>query len=477
MHAMQNQKRNLTYVMMVGSVAALGGLLLGYDSSVISGAIELLSHHFALTAAQTGWAVSSIIIGCVIGCLMAGGLADRYGRKKALIITILLFIVSVLGTSLAPDFTVFVVFRIIGGLGIGLASVVSPIYMAEIAPKDYRGRVMSMNMICCVGGQVIVLIVNYMIAKDAVSSWLVAYGWRWMLVAALVPSLLFLLLIGFIPESPRWNVMAGRDKAALATLTRISNEQHASSVIQEISQSLIREAQMRTSSTGYVINRKTIIFIIIGVMLAVFNQLTGINVIQYFGPSLLLNVTGSLQEAMLMTSLLAVLQFIGVLVGMMLVDRYGRRPLLLFGSLGTAVCLVLAFVTFYLGIKGYTSIIGLLGFMFIFGLSWASLAWTVIGEIFPNRLRAIGMGISIAALWAANFVISQTFPMLNKNAWLDTHFHGGFPLLLFAICCLISWWFVYRYVPETKGVSLEKIEALITGHIAKKSAVTTQLTE
>jgi len=179
-------KHNMAYVMAICAVAALGGLLFGYDSSVISGAIEPISHHYQLSPAETGWAVSNVIIGCVIGCLVAGKLADRYGRKKMLIVTAILFVVSVAGTALAPDFTTFVVFRIIGGLGIGLASVISPIYIAEVAPKDYRGRAMTMHMICCVGGQVLVLLTNYLIAKNADPEWLNAYGWRWMLGAAVV---------------------------------------------------------------------------------------------------------------------------------------------------------------------------------------------------------------------------------------------------------------------------------------------------
>lgn len=239
------QRHNIAYVMSVCCVAALGGLLLGYDSSVISGAIEPLSQHYRLSPAETGWAVSNVIIGCVVGCLVAGQCADRYGRKKTLLLTAVLFVASVIGTALAPDFKLFVLFRILGGLGIGMASVVSPVYIAEVAPKDYRGRAMTMHMICCVGGQVLVLLTNYLIARDASPEWLSQSGWRWMLGSAFVPCFLFFIFVSFIPETPRWNVMAGHDDRALKTLTRISSAAHAQNVLREIKASLPSATDVR----------------------------------------------------------------------------------------------------------------------------------------------------------------------------------------------------------------------------------------
>lgn len=466
----QEKKHNLVYVIAICTVAALGGLLQGYDTSVISGVIEPLNRHFNLTPSQTGWAVSSIVIGCVLGAWLAGKLADRYGRKMALTITVFFMLASVAGMALASNFTIFIIFRILGGFGIGLASVVSPIYMTEVAPRVYRGRVVTMNMICFVGGQVLVLSVNYWIAKGTDAAWLTSMGWRYMLGFGVIPCFLFLLLASFIPESPRWNIMKGRDAEAMKTLTRISNAEHASNVFKEIKESFttdsIPAAEKNSSVTGK-LSRNAKVLIFIASMIAVFNQFTGINVIQYFGPTLLLNVTGNMEEAMYMVTWLAGLQFLGVLAGMMLVDRVGRRILLLIGSSGTFVCLALTFLTFYFGVKGYASIIGLLGFMFIFGMTWAQIAWTVVGEILPNRLRAMGMGIAYAAMWGANFVISQIFPVINDNPWLREKFNGGFPLLLFSICCLVSWWFVQRFIPETKGVALEKIEDLMNARIDK----------
>ncbi|MGP2521635.1 sugar porter family MFS transporter [Pantoea ananatis] len=472
----KEKKYNLAYVMAICTVAALGGLLQGYDTSVISGVIEPLNRHFSLTPSQTGWAVSSIVIGCVLGAWLAGKLADNYGRKKALTITVFFMLVSVAGMALATDFTMFIIFRILGGFGIGLASVVSPIYMTEVAPRDYRGRVVAMNMVFFVGGQVLVLIVNYLIAKGADETWLVTVGWRYMLGFGVIPCFLYLMFMAFIPESPRWNIMKNRDAEAMKTLTRISNPTHASNLFNEIKASFNTDSVTTSvknvpSIKGLTCNAK--MFIIIASMIAVFNQFTGINVIQYFGPTLLMNVTSSMEEAMFMVTWLAALQFLGVLVGIVFVDRVGRRILLLIGSFGTFICLALTFLTFYFGIKGYASIIGLLGFMFIFGLTWSQIAWTVVGEILPNRLRAMGMGIAYASMWVSNFIISQVFPIINDNPWLREKFHGGFPLLLFSVSCLISWWFVKRYIPETKGVALEKVEELMNARINKNSVSVT----
>ncbi len=477
----QQSEHNVKYVMYICLVAALGGLLLGFDSSVISGAIEPLSHHYNLSPAETGWAVSNVIVGCVIGCFSAGKIADKFGRKLTLVLTAVLFAVSAIGSAMATTFTAFVIYRMLGGLGIGIASVISPVYIAEVAPKDYRGRAITINQICCVGGQVLVLISNYLIAKGATDAWLTDMGWRWMLGSMFVPCALFLLFVGLIPESPRWSVMVGKEDLALKTLSKISNETHAHRLLKEIKSSLnISTAQNeQTSSKSGKFNRHTAIFLIIGVGLAVFNQLTGINVIQYFGPSLLMNVTDSVQQAMFLTIFLAVLQLLGVIVGMMLIDSLGRKVLLLWGSIGSAACLLITFITFYFGVKGIPSVIGLFGFMFIFGITWAQVVWAVIGEIFPNSLRAVGMGISIATMWISNFIISQTFPILNQNVWLTDKFHGGFPLLLFAICCLVSWWFVKVYVPETKGVPLEDMEDLVLNYRAsvKTSQTSVKVTE
>ncbi|NIF22334.1 sugar porter family MFS transporter [Candidatus Pantoea multigeneris] len=458
---MENRQNryNLKYVMLCCTVAAFGGLLMGYDSSIISGAIEPLSEYFLLSPAETGWAVANILLGSLVGCFIAPRLSDKFGRKRSLAITALLFTISVLGTALAHNFTTFVIFRIIGGLAIGLASVISPIYLAELSPSKYRGRTTALYSVCCVGGQSVVLLTNYFITKSLLPEAMVAMGWRYILATALIPCALFMLLIAFIPESPRWDVLKGRYKEAMKTLAKISNSTHAEVVFNEI------KGSFQTSNSGpkksFSLNKTTIPLLVLGIGLAVGNQISGINVIQYFGPSLLKNVTGSVDSALIQTFWLSVCQFAGVLIGMSIVDKIGRRKLLLIGALTSSLFLTYSFFAFYYHLPGVLAVIGLFAYMVFFGISWGQLVWTVLGELFPTEIRSICVGISICAMSMANFIISTTFPLLNSNAFLLEVFHGGFPLLLFAIFSLGMYFFTFRYLPETAGVSLEKIHGLV----------------
>lgn len=455
------QKRyNMLYVMLCCTVAAFGGLLMGYDSSIISGAIEPLSEYFQLSPAETGWAVSNILLGSLVGCFIAPKLSDKLGRKKSLAITALLFTVSVIGTAIAHNFTVFVLFRILGGLAIGLASVISPIYLAELSPSKYRGRTSALYAVCCVGGQSVVLLTNYFINKSMLPEAMIDMGWRYILATALIPCALFIFCIAFIPESPRWNVLKGRDKEALDTLSKISNRIHAETVYQEIKSSFTREAALQHKAK-FSLNKTTVPLLVIGIGLAVGNQISGINVIQYFGPSLLKNVSSSLDSALLQTFWLSVCQFIGVLIGMSVSDKFGRRKLLLMGAITSSLFLGYSFTAFYYHLPGLLPVVGLFAYMIFFGISWGQIVWTVLGELFPTEIRSVCVGISICAMSMANFIISTTFPILNSNAFLVEMFHGGFPLLLFAIFSLGMYFFTFRYLPETAGVPLEKIHALV----------------
>ncbi|ORM63378.1 MFS transporter [Pantoea rodasii] len=455
------QKRyNMKYVILCCTVAAFGGLLMGYDSSIISGAIEPLSEYFQLTPAETGWAVSNILLGSLVGCFIAPRLSDKLGRKKSLAITALLFTVSVIGTAIAHNFTVFVLFRIIGGLAIGLASVISPIYLAELSPSKYRGRTTALYAVCCVGGQSVVLLTNYFITKSTLPDVMINMGWRYILATALVPCALFMLFIAFIPESPRWNVLKGKYDEALDTLTKISNREHAESVFNEIKHSFSDKTAHQHKSRLR-LDKTTVPLLIIGIGLAVGNQISGINVIQYFGPTLLKNVAGSTDSALLQTFWLSICQFIGVMVGMMLIDKVGRRKLLLLGAITSCICLAYSFIAFYYHLPGMLAVVGLFAYMIFFGMTWGQIVWTVLGEIFPTEIRSICVGISICAMSLANFVISSTFPIMNSSPMLLDLFHGGFPLLLFAIFSLGMYFFTFRYLPETAGVSLEKIHGLV----------------
>jgi len=457
---MDTSRYNMKYVILCCTVAAFGGLLMGYDSSIISGAIEPLSEYFQLSPAETGWAVSNILLGSLVGCFIAPRLSDKLGRKKSLAITALLFTVSVIGTAIAHNFTVFVIFRIIGGLAIGLASVISPIYLAELSPSKFRGRTTALYAVCCVGGQSVVLLTNYFITKSTLPEVMINMGWRYILATALVPCALFMFFIAFIPESPRWNVLKGKYDEALDTLTKISNREHAESVFNEIKHSFSDKTALQHKSRLR-LDKTTIPLLVIGIGLAVGNQISGINVIQYFGPTLLKNVAGSTDSALLQTFWLSICQFIGVLAGMVLIDKVGRRKLLLLGAITSCICLAYSFIAFFYHLPGMLAVVGLFAYMIFFGMTWGQIVWTVLGEIFPTEIRSICVGISICAMSLANFVISSTFPIMNSSALLLDVFHGGFPLLLFAIFSLGMYFFTFRYLPETAGVSLEKIHGLV----------------
>jgi SP family xylose:H+ symportor-like MFS transporter len=314
--------------------------------------------------------------------------------------------------------------------------------------------------VCCVGGQSVVLLTNYFITKSMLPEAMIAMGWRYILATALVPCALFIFFIAFIPESPRWNVLKGKYDAALDTLTKISNREHAESVFSEIKHSFSDETA-RQHKARFRLDKTTVPLLVIGIGLAVGNQISGINVIQYFGPTLLKNVSGSVDSALLQTFWLSVCQFIGVLAGMTLIDKVGRRKLLLLGAITSCICLAYSFIAFYYHLPGLLAVIGLFAYMIFFGMTWGQIVWTVLGEIFPTEIRSICVGISICAMSMANFIISSTFPIMNSNPLLIDMFHGGFPLLLFAIFSLGMYFFTFRYLPETAGVSLEKIHGLV----------------
>ncbi|KAG4079435.1 hypothetical protein HA402_008441 [Bradysia odoriphaga] len=451
------RKHNTGYILRICGIAALGGILFGYDTAVISGAIEALKAYFDLSPAETGWAVSNVVIGCVVGAFGAGPLAGRYGRKKALVVAAFLFTVSAVGAALATTFTWFVIYRIIGGLAVGLAATVSPMYMSEVSPKDMRGRALSMQQFAIVFGQIVIFYVNFKIASYASEAWLIEMGWRWMIGSEVIPCLLFTALVFVIPESPRWSVMVGRDDQALAMLTRVSNTDHAKSVLREIKESLRQDEQHRKQKLNYGdVRVRCILFV--GCMIAMLQQVTGVNVMMYYAPVVLKTVTENAQEALFQTIWIGVLQLVGSLIGAMLMDRLGRIPLMRWGTLGTIVGLLITSYALYTQATGYFALFGMLFFMVFYAMSWGVGAWVLVSEIFPNRMRSQGMSIAVGCMWLANFVVAQSFPMINDQPYLFSTFHGAFPMWVFAACCLFSYWFIARFIPETKGVSLERME-------------------
>ncbi|OOF66206.1 sugar porter family MFS transporter [Rodentibacter caecimuris] len=454
------RKHNLGFITRICAVASLGGLLFGYDTSVISGAIDALKVFFQLSPTETGWAVSNVVLGCVIGSIFSGEIARRIGRKKTLIIAAILFTVSAIGSALADQFFWFIVYRMIGGLAVGIAAAISPMYIAEVAPKDYRGTASAMNNFALVCGQIVIFYVNYKIAQGMTETWLSDVGWRYMLGSEVIPCLLFCLVVGFIPESPRWDVMRNRDDLALITLSKISNPQHAKNLLAEIKESMMLNGQLQQQKIDF--KRPGALFIIfIACALATFQQLSGVNVMMYYAPTVLKSITGDIESAMFQTIWIGIAQLIGIGIGAVLFDKLGRLPLMKTGAVGAALGLLITAYAMYTQNPGYLALFGMIFFMIFYAFSWGVGMWVLIGEIFPNHMRAQGLSIAVSFNWIFNFVVSQSFPMMNENPYLLEKFHGAFPMWLFAGCCIIGFFFLIRYVPETKGISLEKMEALL----------------
>jgi sugar porter (SP) family MFS transporter len=433
------------YLVLITGVAALGGLLFGYDTAVISGAIGLLKDHFALSATATGWAASSALAGCVLGAAAAGKGSDRYGRHRMLLLSGLCFLVSALGTALASSFTGFIFFRIIGGLGIGAASVASPLYISESAPAGWRGRLVALNQLAIVSGMLIIYLVNYRIHLSGTLEWNQTVGWRWMFASGVVPSALLLGLLFVVPETARFLLMQGRREEAEKVAARTGADTFLE---------ILGAEQQTPTTTGHMRRVLTV-----GLVLAILQQVTGINVFLYYAPIIFNRVTHSGNTALLQTVLLGAVNVVFTVLAMTLVDRAGRKPLLLAGSFGMMACLV----GMGLAIMQGSSPAWLLLFVFIyiacFAFSIGPVTWIVLSEIFPSEFRAKAMALSTAVLWIANFVVSQTFPMLDENHVLITHFGHGFPFFLYAGFCVVEIAFVWRCLPETKNRSLEEISS------------------
>lgn len=454
------RKHNLRLILFICAIASLSGVILGYDASVISGVIDPLTEHLNLTPWESGWAVSNVILGCIVGAWSVGFISDRIGRKTTLIVTALLFLLSAVGAALAGSLTDFVIWRLTGGLAVGMASAITPLYIAEVSPKDWRGRMLGLQQMLMVGGQVTVYIVNYLIARGMPHQWIVSEGWRWMLASGVVPCVLFLLLVPFMPESPRWLALNGKKERALEVLTRLSNARHAQRLLQEILTSN-RDDNIQTRQRGILRDARARYILLVGCAIAILQQISGINILLYYAPSLLQNITGSTQSSLFHSIFIGLALLTGVAVCLSTIDRLGRTVLLRWGALGCALSMIFTALAFIADAGGQLPVIGLLAFVLIFGLSWSLGAWLLISEIFPNRIRAVAMGFAFASMYVANFIVTQSFPMMNRSQVLMEHFHGAFPLMLCAVGSLIAFWFVRRFLPETRGVSLEHIEPLM----------------
>jgi sugar porter (SP) family MFS transporter len=454
------EQYNARYVWLLATVAALGGLLFGYDWVVIGGAKPFYEAFFRLDSERLiGWANSCALLGCLLGSLFAGAAADRFGRKKLLIASAVLFAVSSLLTGWSSTFTAFVIWRITGGVAIGIASNVSPVYIAEVSPAPWRGRLVSMNQMTIVVGILAAQIVNWLIAQAVPVgataetirlSWNGQLGWRWMFTAVAVPSLVFFLGALFVPESPRWLAMRGRKDIARRTLARIGGEEYAEKALGDVISTAEPHARESRWKELFTPGMRKILGI--GVVLAVLQQWSGINVIFNYAEEIYRNAGYGLNDILFNIVVTGSVNLVFTVVALSFVDRVGRRSLMLSGCAGVAFFHFLLGLSYHFGLKGLPVLVCTLASIGCYSMSLAPVTWVLISEIFPNRIRGAAVSVSVSALWIACFALTFTFPMLNAALGPAGTFW------LYAGICAAGFLFVWRRVPETKGKTLERIE-------------------
>ena len=443
----------------------MGGLLFGYDWVVIGGAKPFYERFFEITQSpyQQGWAMSSALIGCLFGAIISGYLSDKIGRKIPLIGAAALFTIAGIGTGAVNNFTLFVIFRLIGGLGIGLASALSPMYIAEISPASIRGRLVSINQLTIVTGILASQYVNYLIAEKVpdgstneyiLNSWNGQMGWRWMFWAGTVPALVFFALAFIIPESPRYLAKTGNWTSAGKILEKIGGSAYADEEKKNIAETL--KGTSSNSEWKQLGERKIRPILILGIVLAVFQQWCGINVIFNYADEIFTSAGYSVNDLLLNIVITGAVNLIFCLLAMRMVDNWGRRNLMLLGSAGLALIYLALGTSYYFELKGLAILSLVLVAIATYSLTLAPITWVILSEIFPNSIRGAGMSIATTALWIACFVLTYTFPILNKllNA------SGTF--WLYAFICTSGFIYIYTKLPETKGKTLEEIEIELT---------------
>jgi len=409
--------------------------------------------------AVKGFVISSALIGCVIGGSLSGFISKSLGRKNGLIIAAIAFFLSAVGAWKPEAFNVFgtldvysfVIYRIIGGVGVGIASMISPMYIAEIAPANIRGKLVSFNQFAIIFGMLVIYFVNYFIAKQGNEEWLITEGWRWMFFSGAIPAGIFLILLFFVPETPRYLAIQGKDEKALSVLNKIAGRESAPNILKEI-KSTLHENNAPWLSYGFLI-------IFVGIMLSVFQQFVGINVVLYYAGNIFRNMGASTDSSLLQTIIVGSVNLLFTVVAIVTVDRFGRKPLMIIGSIGMAISMIALGLTFYFNHVGIAALIFMLTYTAAFAMSWGPVCWVLLAEIFPNSIRG-ALSIAVAAQWIANWIVSLTFPMLNDNVWLTEKFNHGFAYWIYGIMSIISAIFMWKFVPETKGKTLESMEQL-----------------
>ena len=472
----------ISYIFKITLIITLGGLLFGYDTGVINGTQFYFSKYFELTGAIKGFIVSSALLGALAGALGAGMLSKAIGRKQSLIIAAVLFAISAWGSGM-PSFipettTLLVIFRIIGGIAIGIASMNAPMYIAEIAPADRRGNLVSYYQLAVVIGFFVVFLATYFIGGNLSEEENINVGWRYMFWSEMIPALLFFLLLFSVPKSPRWLMIKNREEEALGVLKKIHGDELAEIEFKEIKESLISDKK-QTKVSIYVKPMLTIV--LIGTVLSVLQQFTGINAVLYYGADIFEQALGfGADDVLQQQVLLATVNLLFTFVAMFTVDKLGRKPLLYIGSVGMLIGFLMMGFTLYLSdysqvnsaglptiskSEGIISLIGVLIFIASFAMSMGPVVWVMLSEIFPNKIRSAAMSVAVAAQWLANYVVSQSFPMIVESDANKLIVDGGIwnnslPYFLFSVFIALTIIFVWKFIPETKGKTLEEMESL-----------------
>jgi len=459
-----------TYLLKLTLVATLGGLLFGYDTAVISGTVGSLESFFVLpfglgemaANARLGLVVSSALIGCVIGGISGGFISKKLGRKKGLILAAILFLLSAIGSSMPEMFLkpigqgdhtfiyIFIFYRIIGGIGVGLASMLSPLYIAEIAPAKNRGKLVSLNQFAIIFGMLIVYFVNYYIARQGDDTWLNSIGWRWMFASETIPAGIFLVLLFFVPDTPRSLVLKSQPEKALEVLTKVNGIEEAKKILADIQNTVVSHSG-KLFSFGMTV-------IVIGILLSVFQQFVGINVVLYYAPEIFKSMGSGTDTALLQTIIVGAVNLLFTVLAIMTVDKLGRKPLMIIGALGMAISMFALGTTFFTETVGIAALIFMLFYVASFAMSWGPVTWVLLSEIFPNKIRGRAMAIAVAAQWISNYLVSWTFPMMDKNSYLLEKFNHGFAYWIYGVMGILAMLLVWKFVPETKGKTLEEME-------------------
>lgn len=479
----QNNSGSKAYLVSIVMVAVLGGLLFGYDTAVISGAEKglqaffLNASDFAYTDGWHGFTCASALVGCIIGSAVSGYMASNWGRKKSLIFAGIMFFISALG-SMEPEFlffkhgeasfpllVAFNIYRVIGGVGVGLASAICPMYIAEVAPSNIRGTLVSWNQFAIIFGQLVVYFVNFLILGNNANpiveamqvinadeaAWTISTGWRYMFGSEAVPAGLFAILICFVPETPRYLVMAGQDNKALAILQKINGDTEGQNVLNDI-KNTISEKTERLFTYG-------VLVIFVGIMLSVFQQAVGINAVLYYAPRIFSDM--GMDQPMVQTVIMGVVNILFTLVAIFTVEKWGRKPLLITGSIGMAIGAFGVAITFGNQSMTLVTMLSIMVYSASFMMSWGPICWVLIAEIFPNTIRGQAVAVAVAFQWIFNWIVSSTFvPMFNMKTAADPNFGHWFTYSLYGAICVVAAIFVWRLVPETKGKTLEDMSRL-----------------